>query len=158
MAFRSKSQPSAGKAGLHDEGTDAQKLASVKQAALRSTEAALLLANIACRTGTRQTPIHYQTNFSGSRGYTRSALLKGGNPSIPVPQASPADPSTIGETHPFYLEAWKDPTPEDELETRTRWLTGFPARNYILKGLESECPDEYDFRNGIYDCMQPGGI
>ncbi len=142
---------------LRDEGTDAQKLASVKQAALRSTEAVLLLANIACRTGTKQTPIHYQTNFSGSRGYTRSALLKDGNPSIPVPQASPADPSTIGEKPPFYPEAWKDPTPEDELETRTRWLAGFPARNYILKGLESECPDEYDFRNGIYYCMQSGG-
>lgn len=64
----------------------------------------------------------------------------------------------MGKSPPFYPEAWKDPTPEDELETRTRWLAGFPARNYILKGLESECPDEYDFRNGIYDCMQPGGI
>lgn len=142
---------------LRQEGADPQRLEAVRNAAARSTEAVLLLANIPCRTGTKETPIHYQTNCSGSRGYSESALRKGGNPSIPVPQASPADLTTIGEKPPFDPSSWKEPLPGDVLETRTRFLAGFPARNYLLKGLTSECPDSYDYENGIYYLMQPGG-
>ena len=144
-------------ATLRAEGADPQRLEAVKKAATRSTEAVLLLANIPCRTGTKQTPIHYQTNFSGSLGYSKAALRKGGDPSIPVPQASPADLTTIGEKPPFDPSAWKEPLPGDELEIRTRWLAGFPARNYLLKGLASECPASYDYKNGIYYHMQPHG-
>lgn len=142
---------------LRREGADPQRLEAVRNAAARSTEAVLLLASIPCRTGTKETPIHYQTNCSGSRGYGESALRKGGNPSIPVPQASPADLTAIGEKPPFDPSSWKEPLPGDALETRTRLLAGFPARNYLLKGLASECPDSYDYEKGIYYLMQPGG-
>ena len=142
---------------LRDEGVKGEKLKSVKEAALRSTEAVLLLANISCRTGTKEASIHYQTNQSGGKGYTKLSLVKEGNGSLPIPGKNPADRATIGAKPPSYPKSWGNLREEDGLEKRTRWLAGFPARNYILKGLTSECPDTYDFHDGIYYSIQPGG-
>lgn len=142
---------------LRDEGADPEKLRTVRKAAVQSSEEMLLLANIPCRTGTTEAKIHYQTVYSGSRGFGKSALKKDGNGSLPIPQKSPAHRETIGEKNPFYPADWIETQNDGELESRTRWLAGFPARNYLLRGLEPECPEDYKFDEGIYYCIQPGG-
>ena len=128
-----------------------------RKTAMLSTEAVLLLGNISCRTGTTQAYVRYQDN--GGKWLSSEALIQGKDGSRKVPADCPAltaDPSILldpSHLKPFVSDSWKNPLEDNGTTTfakQTRLLEGFFARTYILEGLDTECPESYDFSDGFY--------
>ena len=141
---------------LKQEGADQENIATAREYALRSLKAALLLANISCRTGTVDAYVRPLQNDSNQCWYadnfTGYALLKGKDFSINNSQTSPANKTTRidgdQQLTPFFPEDWglvTESTDKSLFETRTRTLEGFIARTFRFEG-------EFDnnFNDGYY--------
>ena len=141
---------------LKQEGADQENIATAREYALRSLKAALLLANISCRTGTVDAYVRPLQNDSNQCWYadnfTGYALLKGKDFSINNSQTSPANKATRidgdQQLTPFFPEDWglvTESTDKSLFETRTRTLEGFIARTFRFEG-------EFDnnFNDGYY--------
>lgn len=139
---------------LKNSGTATpSEIAAARQSAMISTEAVLLLSNLCMRTGTVEAYVRYQPNAlfdpANGRYLSETALQKGGDNSLYVPDVSPAAAFEYAyeqyinhgvKTYfleedyllPIVFDDWGDPREGGEYEKRTRNLEGYVARTYSL--------------------------
>lgn len=122
-----------------------KKVSDAKKVATQSAEAVLLLSNISCRTGTTEAYVRYNPAATDpvndpKTSCSNEALLEGHDLSLNIPSGnvtlskSKLDSSFLA---PFnFTEGWRDTSafPNENYEKRTRSLSGFIARTYVLDG------------------------
>ena len=143
-----------------DPYADPAELAAAREAAVRTTEAVLMLCYISARTGTAEAYVRHTKNGSvdgdtNDHRLSSEALIEGGDASQYVPSNSPAKQFELSRKllkttgSPYLLsndkllglqspESWSDPSLSENAETeyarQSMELGGFVARTYLIKG------------------------